>query len=327
MKRRAFVTLLGGAGASLIVLPMTVQAQTAMPVIGFLHSASIEPNAKRLAGFKRGLQSAGFVEGQNVAIEYRWAGGQNAKLPELADELVRKPVSVIVTLSSTPATRAAAVATSTIPILFLIAEDPVELGLVTSLNRPGGNATGISSQNAELVAKRLGLLRELAPQAPAIAVLLNHANPNAKRVKAMLQQAAGGLGVQLNVLEASTDAEIEAAYAMLKPGSPLLVGTDPSFFARRASLVALGAKHGIPTMYDNREAPDAGGLMGYGQNTESSWEQAGVYVSRILKGARPAELPVMQPTKFEFVINLKTAKALGIEVPPAMQARADEVIE
>lgn len=327
MKRRAFVTLLGGAGASLIVLPMTVQAQTAMPVIGFLHSASIEPNAKRLAGFKRGLQSAGFVEGHNVAIEYRWAGGQNAKLPELADELVRKPVSVIVTLSSTPATRAAAVATSTIPILFLIAEDPVELGLVASLNRPGRNATGISSQNAELVAKRLGLLQELTPQAPAIAALLNHANPNAKRVKAMLQQAAGGLGVQLNVLEASTDAEIEAAYAMLKPGSPLLVGTDPSFFARRASLVALGAKHSIPTMYDNREAPDAGGLMGYGQNTESSWEQAGVYVGRILKGARPAELPVMQPTKFEFVINLKTAKALGVEVPPAMQARADEVIE
>jgi len=327
MKRRAFVTLLGGAGASLIVLPITMQAQTAMPVIGFLHSASIEPNAKRLGGFKRGLQSAGFVEGQNVAIEYRWAGGQNAKLPELADELVRKPVSVIVTLSSTPATRAAAVATSTIPILFLIAEDPVELGLVASLNRPGGNATGISSQNAELVAKRLGLLRELAPQAPAIAVLLNHANPNAKPVKAMLQQAAGGLGVQLNVLEASTDAEIEAAYAMLKPGSPLLVGTDPSFFARRASLVALGAKHGIPTMYDNRESPDAGGLMGYGQNTESSWEQAGVYVSRILKGARPAELPVMQPTKFEFVINLKTAKALSLELPPTLLARADEVIE
>lgn len=327
MKRRAFVTLLGGAGASLIVLPMTVQAQTAMPVIGFLHSASIEPNAKRLAGFKRGLQSAGFVEGQNVAIEYRWAGGQNAKLPELADELVRKPVSVIVTLSSTPATRAAAVATSTIPILFLIAEDPVELGLVASLNRPGRNATGISSQNAELVAKRLGLLRELTPQAPTIAALLNHANPNAKGVKAMLQQAAGGLGVQLIVLEASTDTEIEAAYATLKPGSPLLVGTDPSFFARRASLVALGAKYGIPTMYDNRESPDAGGLMGYGQNTESSWEQAGVYVSRILKGARPAELPVMQPTKFEFVINLKTAKALSLELPPALLARADEVIE
>jgi putative ABC transport system substrate-binding protein len=306
---------------------MTARAQAAMPVIGFLHSASLEPNVKRLAGFKRGLQSAGFIEGQNVAIEYRWAGGQNAKLPEFADELVKKPVSIIATLSSTPATRAAKAATSIIPLFFLIAEDPVELGLVASLNRPGGNATGISSQNAELVAKRLGLLRELAPQAPNIAVLLNHANPNAKPVKAMLQPAASGLGIQLDVLEASTDAEIEAAYATLKLGRPLLIGTDPSFFARRASLIALGAKHGIPTMYDNRESPDAGGLMGYGQNTESSWEQAGVYVGRMLKGAKPAELPVMQPTKFEFVINLKTAKALGLAIPATLLARADEVIE
>src|SRR5205085_6257279 len=185
-------------------------AQGAIPVIGFLHSASLEPNVKRLAAFKRGLQSAGFIEGRNVAIEYRWAGGQNAKLPELADELVRKPVSVIATLSSTPATRAAKAATSTIPIFFLIAEDPVALGLVASLNRPGGNATGISSQNAELVAKRLRLLRELAPQALNVAVLLNHANPNAKPVRAMLEKAAGGLGVPLNVLEASTDSEIEA---------------------------------------------------------------------------------------------------------------------
>jgi putative tryptophan/tyrosine transport system substrate-binding protein len=327
MKRRTFISLLGGAAASPFVLPMTARSQAGMPVIGFLHSASLEPNAKRLAGFKRGLQSAGFIEGQNVAIEYRWAGGQNAKLPELATELVKKPVAVIATLSSTPATRAAKAATATIPIVFLIAEDPVELGLVASLNRPGGNATGISSLNSELVAKRLGLLRELVPQAPNIAVLLNHTNPNAKPVRAMLEQAASGLGVQLNVLEASTDAEIEAAYARLKPGSPLLIGTDPSFFARRASLIALSAKHGVPTMYDNRESPDAGGLMGYGQNTESSWEQAGIYVGRILKGAKPAELPVMQPTKFEYVINLKTAKALGIEVPASLQARADEVIE
>src|SRR4051794_6323563 len=326
MQRREFVTLLGGVVASPLLLP-TARAQAPIPVIGFLHSASLELNAKRLAGFKRGLQSAGYLERQNVAIEYRWAGGQNAKLPELADELAKKPVSIIVTLSSTPATRAAKAATSTIPIFFLIAEDPIELGLVASLNRPGGNATGISSQNAELVAKRLGLLRELLPQAPNIAVLLNHTNPSAKPVRAMLEKAASGLGVQLNVLEASTDKEIETAYATLKPGSPLLIGTDPSLFARRAMLIALSAKHGVPTMYDNRESADSGGLMGYGQNTESSWEQAGIYVGRILKGAKPAELPVMQPTKFEYVINLKTAKALGIEVPPAMQARADEVIE
>jgi putative ABC transport system substrate-binding protein len=324
LKRRDFITLLGGAAAG---MPLAARAQqAAMPVIGFLHSASPEPNAKRLAGFRKGLQQAGFIEGQNVTIEFRWAAG-NERLSELAAELVGKSVNVIVTLSSTPATRAAKAATNAIPIVFLIAEDPVELGLVTSLNRPGGNATGISSQNAELVAKRLALLRELLPQASEIAVLLNPANPNAKPIASALQSAARILGVQLNVLHATTDAEIERAYQALKPNSPLLVGTDPSFFARRAALVALGAKYTIPTLYDNREAATAGGLMSYGQNTESSWEQAGITVGRILKGAKPGELPVMQPTRFEYVVNLQTAKALGIDVPLAMQARADEVLE
>jgi putative ABC transport system substrate-binding protein len=324
MERRAFMTLLGSA----TLLPLAARAQQpAVPVIGFLHSASLEPNAKRLAGFRRGLRQAGYIEGQNVAIEFRWAAGQNARLPELAAELIAKPVNVIATLSSTPATRAAKAATNSIPIVFLIAEDPVELGLVASINRPGGNATGISSQNAELVAKRLGLLRELMPQAPNIAVLINPANPNARPISAALQSAAATLGVQLNVREATTDAEIELAYQSLRPGGPLLIGTDPSFFARRAALVALGAKYAIPTMYDNREAADAGGLMSYGQNTESSWEEAGITVGRILKGAKPGELPVTQPTQFEYVINMKTAKSLGIDVPLSMQARADEVIE
>jgi putative tryptophan/tyrosine transport system substrate-binding protein len=328
MKRRDFILALGATAApALLAAQLGSTQQGAMPVIGFLHSASPEPNAKRLAGFRKGLRDSGFIEGQNVAIEFRWASGQNARLPELAKQLVDKPVSIIATLSSTPATLAAKAATSTIPIFFLIAEDPVELGLVASLNRPGGNVTGISSQNAELVAKRLGLLRELVPQAPNIAVLLNHGNPNAKPIAAMLREAAASLGVQLNVLEATNDDEIEKAYASLKPGSPLLIGTDPSFFARRAMLIALSARHAVPTMFDNRESPDAGGLMGYGQNTENSWEQAGSYVARILKGAKPGELPVMRPTKFEYVINLKTAKALGLDVPPAMQARADEVIE
>ena len=268
MKRREFIAWMGGAAAT---FPTSgTWAQPAMPVIGFLHSASLEPNAKRLSGFRKGLREAGFTEGQNVAIEFRWAAGQNARLPELAAELVAKPVSVIATLSSTPATLAAKAATSAIPIFFLIAEDPVELGLVASLNRPGGNVTGISSQNAELVAKRLGLLRELAPQAPNIAVLLNHHNPNAKPVAATLQAAAATLGVQLNLLEANSDAEIEKTFASL---------------------------------------------------------QAGTYVARILKGQKPGEIPVMRPTKFEYVINLKTARTLGLDVPPAMQARADEVIE
>jgi putative tryptophan/tyrosine transport system substrate-binding protein len=325
MKRREFITLTGSA---VVAWPFAARAQQpSMPVIGFLHSASLEPNAKRLEGFRRGLREAGFIEGQNVAIEFRWAAGQNARLPELAADLIGKPVNVIATLSSTPATRAAKAATSTIPILFLIAEDPVELGLVASLNRPGGNATGISSQNVELVAKRLSLLRELAPQAGNIAALLNSSNPNAKPVSKMLQAAATTLGVQLNVQEASTDAEIEAAFRSLRPGSALLIGTDPSFFARRASLVALAARHAVPAMYDNRESADAGGLMSYGQNTETSWEQAGKYVSRILKGEKPAGLPVVQPTKFEFVINLKTAKALGLTIPETLLATADEVIQ
>jgi putative ABC transport system substrate-binding protein len=325
MKRREFLLALGGAAAS-VPLPARAQ-QTSMPVIGFLHSASLEPNARRLAGFRKGLRAAGLVEGQNVAIEFRWAAGQNARLPELAAELIGKQVAVIVTLSSTPATLAANAATVTIPIFFLIGEDPVELGLVASLNRPGGNVTGISSQNVELVAKRLSLLRELAPQTGNIAALLNSSNPNAKPVSKMLQAAAATLGVPLTVLEASTDAEIETAFASLKFGSALLIGTDPSFFARRASLVALAARHAVPTMYDNRESPDVGGLMSYGQNTEVSWEQAGGFVARILKGEKPANLPVVQPTKFEFVINLKTANALGLDVPPAMLARVDEAIE
>jgi putative tryptophan/tyrosine transport system substrate-binding protein len=325
MKRRQFILALGGAAAS---VPFAARAQQpAMPVIGFLHSASLEPNAKRLASFRKGLQQSGFVEGQNVTIEFRWAAGQNARLPELAAELVRKPVAVIATLSSTPAALAAKAATATIPIFFLIAEDPVELGLVASLNRPGGNATGISTQNIELVAKRLGLLRELAPRAGTIAALLKSGNPNAKPVAKMLQAAAATLGVQLNVLEANTDAEIESAYQSLKPGSALLVGTDSSFFARRALLVTLGARHAVPTMYDNRESPEAGGLMSYGQNIEISWEQAGIYVGRILKGEKPADLPVVQPTKFEFVINMKTARTLGLDVPPTLLAVADEVIE
>jgi putative ABC transport system substrate-binding protein len=325
MKRRQFILALGGAVAS---VPLTARAQqAAMPVIGFLHSASLEPNARRLAGFHRGLREAGFVEDQNVAIEYRWAAGQNARLPELAADLVGKKVAVIATLSSTPATLAAKAATTTIPVVFLIAEDPVELGLVASLNRPGGNITGISSQNVELVAKRLSLLRELAPASGNVAALLNSSNPNAKPVAKMLQAAAATLGVQLNVLEANTDAEIETAFLSLKSGGALLVGTDPSFFARRASLVALAARCAVPTMYDNRESPDVGGLMSYGQNTEISWEQAGRYVGRILKGEKPADLPVVQPTKFEFVINLKTARTLGLNVPATLLARADEIIE
>jgi putative ABC transport system substrate-binding protein len=324
MRRRDFITLVGGGA---VAWPLVAHAQAAMPVIGFLHSGSPEPNARRLAGFRKGLSDAGLVEGKNVAIEFRWAQGKDDRLPELAADLIRQRVAVIATLSSTTAAVAAKAATSTIPIYFLIADPPVELGLVTSLNRPGGNATGITTLAAELAAKRLSLLRELVPQAASMAALIKPSHPSAKPVTQSLQTTARTLGVQLNVLEASSDHEIEAAYAALKPRAALLVATDPFFFVRRAQLVALSARHAVPTIYDSREFAEAGGLMSYGPNHVNLWAQAGTYVARILRGEKPSDLPVTQAALFEMVINLKAAKPLGVAVPPSMLALADEVIE
>ncbi len=325
MKRREFLTLLGSAA---LACPLVARAQqSAMPVIGFLHSGSPEANAKRLAGFCKGLGDAGFVEGKNVAIEFRWAEGKDDRLPELAADLVRQRVAVIATLSTTAAAVAAKAATSTIPIYFLIADPPVELGLVSSLNRPGGNATGITTLAVEVAAKRLSLLRELAPQALALALLLQPGHPSAKQVTARLQAAAQTLRVQLDVLETSSDREIEDAYLQLKPGDAVLVATDPFFFIRRAQLIALSARYGVPTIYDSREYAEAGGLMSYGPNHVRLWEQAGAYVGRILKGEKPSDLPVTQAAIFEMVINLKTAKALGLHIPDKLLALADEVIE
>ena len=325
MRRRDFITLVGGGA---VAWPLVARAQqAAMPVIGFLHSGSPEPNARRLAGFRKGLSDAGLVEGKNVAIEFRWAQGKDDRLPELAADLIRQRVAVIATLSSTTAAVAAKAATSTIPIYFLIADPPVELGLVTSLNRPGGNATGITTLAAELAAKRLSLLRELVPLAASMAALVKPSHPSAKPVTQSLQATARTLGVQLNVLEASSDHEIEAAYAALKPRAALLVATDPFFFVRRAQLVALSARHAVPTIYDSREFAEAGGLMSYGPNHVNLWAQAGTYVARILKGEKPSDLPVTQAALFEMVINLKSAKPLGVAVPPSMLALADEVIE
>ena len=325
MRRRDFITLVGGGA---VAWPLVAHAQqAAMPVIGFLHSGSPEPNARRLAGFRKGLSDAGLVEGKNVAIEFRWAQGKDDRLPELAADLIRQRVAVIATLSSTTAAVAAKAATSTIPIYFLVADPPVELGLVTSLNRPGGNATGITTLAAELAAKRLSLLYELVPQAASMAALVKPSHPSAKPVTQSLQATARTLGVQLNVLEASSDHEIEAAYAALKPRAALLVATDPFFFVRRAQLVALSARHAVPTIYDSREFAEAGGLMSYGPNHVNLWAQAGTYVARILKGEKPSDLPVTQAALFEMVINLKSAKPLGVAVPPSMLALADEVIE
>jgi putative ABC transport system substrate-binding protein len=326
MQRRKFITLLGGAAAAWPTLTYGQQAP-AMPVIGFLHSGAAEQNARRVAGFRKGLSNAGLVEGKNVAIEFRWAEGKNDRLAELANDLIGKRVAVIATLSSTVAAVAAKKATSTVPIYFLVADPPVEIGLVTSLNRPGGNATGITTLAAEVAAKRFALLRELVPQASSMAALLQPNHPSTKAVISSLEGTAKTLGVHLNVVHASNDREIEDAYRALKPGEPLLIGTDPFFFLRRAQIAALSARHKVPTIYDSRESADAGGLMSYGPNHVRLWEQAGGYVARILKGEKPADLPVVQASIFETVINLKAAKALGLAISDRLMALADEVIE
>jgi putative ABC transport system substrate-binding protein len=320
MRRREFIALLGGG----LAWPLAARAQQP-PVIGFLHSGSPEPNAKRVAGLRKGLADAGFVEGKNVAIEFRWAEGKDDRLPELASDLVRQRVAVIATaLQHRGSGRSQS---CDLDDSDLFSGPPDELGLVRSLNRPGGNATGITTLAVEVAAKRLSLLRELVPKAISIALLLKPSHPSAKPVTASLQAAARTLGVELDVLEASTDREIEEAYLALKPGDGLVVATDPFFFIRRAQLVALSARHGVPTIYDSREFGEAGGLMSYGPNHVRLWEQAGTYIGRILKGEKPADLPVTQAAIFDMVINLKAAKALGLAVPDKLIALADEVIE
>jgi putative tryptophan/tyrosine transport system substrate-binding protein len=317
VKRREFITLLGGAAA----WPLTARAQqAAMPVVGFLNPTFIESNADRLRGFHRGLKDAGYVEGENVAVVYRWAEGQNDRLPELAAELVRRQVSVIAPFGPA-AVFAAKAATPTIPIVFSVNEDPVRLG---------GNATGINFFTAEVAAKRLNLLRELVPAAAHVSVLVNPANATSTEstLKDVLT-AARAIGLQIQVLNASTGSEINAAFAalMIKKSDALLVAGDAFFSHRRVQLVHLATRHAIPAIYSQREFTEIGGLMSYGPNLADAFRQVGAYVGRILKGAKPADLPVVQPTKFEFVINLQTAKTIGLTVPATLLARADEVIE
>jgi len=328
MNRRDFISLLGGTAAA---WPLAARAQQpAMPVIGFLHSASAAAFAAPLAAFRKGLSEAGYVEGQNVAVAYRWAEGQNDRLPALAAELARQRVAVIATPGSTATTLAAKATTATIPIVFSIGTDPVKLGLVASLNRPGGNATGISDFGVEIAAKRLGLLHELLPTATRFGVLVNPDNPYlTESFVTELQTAASAIERQIEVVTASTNGDIDTAFATLikKRADALLISPDPLFVTRRVQLITLAVRHALPALYHRRELPEAGGLMSYGSDLSDQFRQTGVSVGRILKGEKPAEMPVQLPTRFEFVINLQTAKTIGIEIPATLLSLADEVIE
>ena len=327
MKRREFITLLGGAT---VAWSMTARAQqTATPVIGYLHSGSLAPYAHLVAAFHQGLKETGYIEGRNVAIEYRWAEGHYDRLPALAEDLVGRHVELIVAQGGDPPVLAAKSATATIPVVFTSSSDPVKLGLVASLNRPGGNVTGFWGYTSLLGTKRLELMRQLLPANTSIAVLVNPDNPNADIDTAELQDAARTLGQSISFVKARSEAEIDAVFATFgeQHVSALLVNTDPFFLARRAQFVALAARNGIIAIYAQREFVAGGGLISYGVSLADGYRQVGLYAGRILKGERPADLPVVQPTKFELFINLRTANALGLAIPDKLLALADEVIE
>ena len=325
MRRRDVVTLLGGAAAA---WPLAVSAQAGIPLIGVLGGGSPATGAHLAARLRQGLADGGSVEGRNVAVEYRWVEGQYDRLPAMAAELVRNQVAVIIALSTPPALAAKA-ATATIPIVFGATDDPVKLGLVASLARPGGNATGVHFFVSDLAAKQLGLLHELVPAITRVGLLVNPNHPNAEAVARDLAAAAAPIGVKVDVVQASDSRDIESVFGTLvhNKADALLVGTDAFFVSRRLQLAILAARHALPAVYNVREYAEAGGLMSYGTNVRDAYRQIGVYVGRILKGAQPEDLPVVQSSKFELVINLPTARALGLDVPPSLLARVDEVIE
>ena len=326
MRRRQFITLLGGA----VAWPLAARAQPAMPVIGLLDQRSAETTVDRLRGFHRGLKESGFVEGENLSIIYRWGEGLTERLPELAADLVRRKVAVIASTGGIPATLAARDATASIPIVFTIPDDPVKIGLVSSVARPDRNLTGINYLNSEIIAKRLELLHELVPTATRIAVLVNPRNPvNAEATVSGAQSAGRSLGMQITAFNASTSREIDAAFAAMVAGQSdaVFVGGDGLFNSRRLQLAVLAARHRLPTASTSRDYPASGGLMSYGADVTDALRQTGVYAGRILKGAKPSDLPVLQSTKIEFVINHQTARTLGIRVPDSLLARADVVIE
>jgi putative ABC transport system substrate-binding protein len=326
MRRREFITLGGGA---VIAWPLTAHAQQPMPAVGFLNASSPGPLRQQITAFLGGLKESGYVEGQNVAVEYRWAEGQYDRLPAMVADLVRQQVTVIVSGGGAPAALAAKAATTTIPIVFSIGADPIRLGLVASLNRPGGNITGVYQFTSGLEAKRLGLLHDMVPKATSVAVLINPNFADAENQLRDVQEAAARLGVQLVVVRANAESEFDAAFSTLvrQGAGALLVCGSPFFNGRREQLVVLAARHAVPAIFEWRDFAAAGGLMSYGTSLADAYRQVGVYAGQILKGAKPGDLPVVQSTKFELAINLNTAKALGIEVPPTLSARADEIIE
>jgi putative ABC transport system substrate-binding protein len=324
--RRELIAALGGAAT----WPLTARAQqAAMPVVGFLNSASPAEWARFLAAFRRGLKETGFVEGQNVAIEFRWAEGQYERLPMLAADLVKRGIDVLVATGGSTSALAAKAATTTIPIVFSTGGDPVQEGLVASLSQPGGNSTGVSLLTTSLVAKRLEILREVVPNASVIGVLLNPNGASAKYQLEDVEKAAGTIGQQVHILRASSEREFETVFStVVQRGiGALIVGADPFFSSRRDQLVALVAREGVPAIYEWREYPEAGGLMSYGSDLADGYHQVGIYGGRILKGDRPADLPVMQSTKVEFVLNLKTARSLGLTISLPLLGRADTIIE
>ena len=325
--RRDFITLLGGAA---VAWPLAARAQQpTMPVIGILHFGSPEANVNVMAAFRQGLGEAGYVDGRNVAIEYRWAYNDVDRLPQLAADLVRRRVALIVTPANMVVAFAAKAATTTIPIVFNTGTDPVKAGLVASLNRPGGNITGVSFMNVQLGAKRLGMLRELLPKAMRFAILVNRSNPDTDSVVADLRSAAASIGCEIEVLDADTYSDIVPAVASLvqRRADAFLINPGQVFYDRRTQLLTLAARYRLPAIYPAREWADAGGLMSYGSSFAEQHRQAGIYAGRVLKGEKPADLPILRATKFELVINLQTAKALDIDIPPTLLARADEGIE
>jgi putative tryptophan/tyrosine transport system substrate-binding protein len=327
MRRRKFLRLIGGATAA---WPLAVTAQpSAMPVIGFLSGRSPAESASVEAGFRTGLKDAGYVEGQNLHIAFRWADGQYERLPALAADLVDRRVAVIVAVGSEVVALAAKAATTAIPIVFVIGSDPVEVGLVVSLNRPGGNITGTSLLAGALGAKRLELLRELVPGAGLLAFLMNPRHPRGELDLTEMRDAALSLGQNMLVLTAATEADFPMAFATLveQKAGALIVNRDAFFNSRREQIIALAARHAVPSIYESREHVAAGGLISYGPSYSDTYRQAGIYAGRILRGAKPTDLPVQLPTKFELAINIKTARALGVDVPPTLLARADDVVE